>query len=104
MQKLQQQRQAEKGNTMLQTRTVSQIRSTNQYRTTNIESPSSEKEVLQKSRNEAGTLRDGDRERKALLAAQSSNLAQKLAYFQKNVAIIRRSRPHYLSKLSFSIE
>lgn len=56
-----------------------------------------------KNRNYVEVMRDEVKAQKALLAAKSSKVAQKLAGVQKNVSTIRESLPEHRYRLSFYI-
>lgn len=101
---IRQETQKAKSSTFFRKRTFARLRATVQSLLTNIESLFSEKEILQKARNNTQLMSIGVKAQEALCDAPNSNLAQKFADDQKCGTTIRRSLQQRRSGLSFDTE
>lgn len=101
---LQRESQKENGNTILQTKFVTELSSTVQYLINSVEYLFSKREVFQKVRNDAENVQDGTWAREALLAAQNNKLVKQLTDVQKHAVTICGTWPEYRSKFSSGIE
>lgn len=95
--------QEKEKNTVFQARTIPWLRSTIPSLNTNPDSLSSAIRMFWKSQNDTEFMRDAVKAQGAMLVAENTKLAQKMADIQKRVDTIHRSLPEYHFKLSSDI-